>query len=159
LDAPLARILTAVAPDTIERVRRILVRHDLQIVTHLSEVKKVLAQGDVDVVFVGARFDDSRMFDLIELVRGEVEKNKIPIVAAIITPTSLSRDAIAGLSHAVKIFGASLFLNLNDFPDDVAGNARVRLIVETVILPAPVVEKVASIIPALTSSPQDAPQE
>jgi hypothetical protein len=83
------------------------------------------------------------MFDLIELVRREVMKKKIPIVAAIITPTTMSEGAIAGLSHSVNIFGASVFLNLNDFPDDAVGNARARLIVDIFILPAEIVAHLA----------------
>jgi hypothetical protein len=142
--APSIRILTAVAPDTIERVRRVLAGHDLVIVTDLAGAERALIDHRLGLVFVGARFDDSRMFDLIELIRGEVDrKKKIAIVAAIITPTTLSKEAIAGLSHSVKIFGASLFVNLNDFPDDAVGNARVRLIVDTVILPPEVVQQIA----------------
>lgn len=102
-----------------------------------------MESGGFGLVFVGARFDDSRMFDLIELIRQDVERKKIPIVAAIVAPTNLSKESIAGLSHSVKIFGASLFVNLNDFPDDEVGNARVRLIVDTVILPPAVVEQLA----------------
>jgi hypothetical protein len=103
-------------------------------------------------VFVGARFDDSRMFDLIDLIRKDVAEKKIPIVAAIVTPTKLSKTAIAGLSHSVKLFGATLFVNLNDFPDDAMGNARVRLIVDAVILPPEVVEERAP--PPLRNPPR-----
>jgi hypothetical protein len=122
--APTTRILTAVAPDTIERVRRILAGHDLRIVTDLAGAEAALKQGGFGLVFVGARFDDSRMFD----DRAD---------------TTLSREAIAGLSHSVEIFGASIFVNLNDFPDRAAGNARVRLIVDTLILPPDIVEGLA----------------
>jgi hypothetical protein len=141
--SPTTRILTAVAPDTAERVRRILAGHDLQIVTSLTSAKATLEHDGIGLVFVGARFDDSRMFDLIGLIRKHVAKKIIPIVAAIVTPTKLSKDAIAGLSHSVKIFGATLFVNLNDFPDDAVGNARVRLIVDTVILPPAIIEELA----------------
>lgn len=143
MTAALTRILTAVAPDTIQRVRRVLAGHDLQVVIDLAEATAALEGGRFGLVFVGARFDDSRMFDLIELIRKDVVQKKIPIVAAIVTPTNLTQDSIAGLSHSVKIFGASLFVNLNDFPDDVIGNARVRLIVDTVILPPSAVEELA----------------
>lgn len=138
-----ARILTAVAPDTIERVRRILAGHDLRVVTDLAHAENEVRGGGLSLVFVGARFDDSRMFDLIELVRNELGQKKTPIVAAIVTPTILSKEAITGLSHAVKIFGSSLFLNLNDFPDDAVGNARARVIVDTMILPPEVVTRIA----------------
>jgi len=72
----LTRILTAVAPDTIERVRRIA-GHDLQIVTTLAQAKTILDHEGLGLVFVGARFDDSRMFDLIELLRKDLVKKKI----------------------------------------------------------------------------------
>ena len=103
----------------------------------------MLEHDGVGLVFVGARFDDSRMFDLIDLIRADVVKRKIPIVAAIVTPTHMGPQAIAGLGHSVKIFGASLFVNLNDFPDDAVGNARVRLIVDTIILPPAIIEQIA----------------
>ncbi len=118
--------------------------HDLAVVTDLSHAKKAIRTGGLSLVFVGARFDDSRMFDLIELVRNELEQKRIPIVAAIITPTTLGKEAVAGLSHAVKIFGASLFINLNDFPDNVVGNARARVIVDTMILPPEAVTRIAA---------------
>jgi hypothetical protein len=38
------------------------------------------------------------MFDLIELIRQDVERRKIPIVAAIVAPTQLAKESIAGLS-------------------------------------------------------------
>jgi hypothetical protein len=133
--------LTAVAPDTIARVRRVLAGHDLQVITRIEEAKTAIESGGFGLVFVGARFDDSRMFDLIELIRQDVERRKIPIVAAIVAPTNLAKESIAGLGHSVKVFGASLFVNLNDFPDDAVGNARVRLIVDAVILPPSDVEE------------------
>ena len=106
-----------------------------RIVTDLAGAEAALKLGGFGLVFVGARFDDSRMFDLIELIRREAARTNIPILAAIITPTTLSQTAIAGLSHSVKIFGASIFVNLNDFPDNAAGNARVRLIVDSLTFP------------------------
>ena len=75
------------------------------------------------------------MFELLEYLRDDAQHQKIPIVAGIVGPTKLSEFAIAGLSHAVKIFGVSVFVNLNDFPDDDAGNGRLRLIVDALILP------------------------
>jgi hypothetical protein len=129
------RILIAVAPDTVERVRRILSDHDLVIVNDIAAAKAALIQDAIRLIFVGARFDESRMFELLEYLRGDAEHKEIPIVAGIVGPTKLGEFAIAGLSHAVKIFGASVFVNLNDFPDDDAGNGRLRVIVDALILP------------------------
>ena len=143
-----ARILTAVAPDTEERIRRILAGHKLFFVTSIADAKAAL-DDNIKLVFVGARFDESRMFDLIEHIRQDVEQRKIPIVAAIIAPTMMSRGTLAGLAHATKIFGASVFVNLNDFADDQTQNTRLRIIVDALLLPPDAVPRVAQRIAPL----------
>ncbi len=139
----MARILTAVAPDTEARVRRILSGHDLVFVRDLEKAKSALESDDVKLIFVGARFDDSRMFDLLDYIRKDVEHRKIPIVAAIVAKAMLSAETAAGLAHTTKIFGASVFVNLNDFSDNDVENNRIRLIVEAILLPSEVVPAVA----------------
>jgi hypothetical protein len=131
----MARILTAVAPDTEQRVRRILSGHDLVFVRDLEKAKTALAGDDIKLIFVGARFDDSRMFDLLDYIRKDVEHRKIPIVAAIVAKTLLTSETAAGLAHSTKIFGASVFVNLNDFSDNDTENSRIRLIVDALLLP------------------------
>jgi hypothetical protein len=138
-----AKILTAVAPDTEDRVRRILSGHDLLFVSHLGDAQAALEQHDIELIFVGARFDESRMFDLLEYIRAHAELKKIPIMAAMIAPTKMSKETVAGLAHATKIFGASVFINLNDFSDDETQNARIRIIVDALLLPANVIPEVA----------------
>lgn len=128
----MARILTAVAPDTQERVRRILAAHDFFFVASLDEAKAALDES-VRLIFIGARFDESRMFDFLDYIRKDIGHRKIPIVAAIVAPTTLSPDTINGLAHTTKIFGASVFVNLNDFADDAKENARIRLIVDALL--------------------------
>lgn len=139
----MARILTAVAPDAEERVRRILQGHELLFVRHLADAKAALGQVAIALVFIGARFDESRMFDLLEHIRADAGHRKIPIVAAIIGPTTMSEATILGLEHTTKIFGASVFVNLNDFPDDDTENTRLRLLAEALLLPAARVAEVA----------------
>ena len=143
---PFARILTAVAPDTVERVRRILAGHELLVVHNIDAAKAILGNEDVDLIFVGARFDESRMFELLEFMRQDIEYRRIPIVAGIIVPMKMSDDTIKGLGHASKIYGASVFVNLNDFPDDDIGNQRVRLIVDALVAPPEVIPKVQEIL-------------
>ena len=77
----MARILTAVAPDTEERIRRILAGHKLVFVRSIADAKAAL-DDNIKLVFVGARFDESRMFDLIEHIRTDVEQKKIPVFGA-----------------------------------------------------------------------------
>lgn len=138
----MAKILTAVAPDTEERVRRILSGHDLLFVHDLPAARAAL-DHTVKLIFVGARFDESRMFDLLDYIRKDVEHRKIPIVAAIVAPTQMSGETVRGLAHATKIFGASVFVNLNDFGDDQLENSRIRIIVDALLLPPEAVSRAA----------------
>jgi hypothetical protein len=135
LDFQVARILTAVAPDTEERVRRILTGHELLFVNDLHAAEAALEKVRIELILIGARFDQSRMFDLLDYIRGHAEHKKIPIVATIIAPTKMSKETVAGIKHTTKLYGASLFINLNDFTDDEMQNARLRIVVDALILP------------------------
>lgn len=138
----MARILAAVAPDTEKRVRRILSGHDLFFVKDLADAKAAL-DPTIKLIFIGARFDESRMFDLLDYIRKDADHRKILIVAAIIAPTSMTDETVRGLAHTTKIFGASVFVNLNDFADDDIGNTRIRIIVDPLLLPPELVPVVA----------------
>jgi len=140
---PVPRILTAVAPDTEERVRRILTGHELLLVNDLGAAKRVLENDRLQLVFVGARFDESRMFDLLDYIQKDAKHKKIPIVAAVVAPTIMSLETVRGLEHTTQIFGASVFVNLNDFSDDETENTRIRIIVDALLLPPEVVPEVA----------------
>ena len=137
-------ILTAVHPDTVERISRILEGHHLVIVQTMKAAEAALDTSAFDLIFIGARFDESRMFDFLDFLRGHVEHRKIPIAAAVVIPMKMTPEALKGMAHAVKIYGASLFVNLNDFPDEQVSNSRVRLILETLCAPAEAVAKVAA---------------
>lgn len=139
----MTRILCAVAPDTEERVRRILTGHDLHFVGDLRAAENALEKDGIGLVVVGARFDESRMFDLLDYIRKSAEHRKIPIVAAVIGVTHMSTETVAGLAHTTKIFGASVFVNLNDFADDETENTRLRLVVNALVLPPSIVPEVA----------------
>ena len=139
--------MCAVAPDTEERVRHILTGHELIFVNDLQAAESTLKQPDsIKLVLVGARFDESRMFDLLDYIRKNVEHRKIPIVAAIVGVTTMRVSTVAGLAHATKLFGASLFINLNDFADNDKENARLRLVVEALVLPPDVVPVIVEAI-------------
>jgi hypothetical protein len=138
----MARILTAVAPDVEDRVRKILTGHHLLFVPNLAAAKQSLVDDEVQLIVVGARFDESRMFDLLDYLRKDARHKKIPIVAAVIGATPMSQETVRGLEHTTKLFGASVFINLNDFADDETENARLRLMVEALLLPPEVVSNV-----------------
>lgn len=142
------RILTAVHPDTVERISRILEGHDLQIVHSIDEAKRALDRDRIELIFVGARFDDSRMFEFLDFLRKHLEHRKIPLAAAIVIPTVMTPETISGLAHTSKIYGASLFVNLNDFPDEPIANRRVRVIIEALVAPEEAIARTADALAA-----------
>ncbi|HEX6154456.1 MAG TPA: hypothetical protein VFZ54_00430 [Burkholderiales bacterium] len=85
-------------------------------------------------VILGVMFDQSRMFELLRQVRTFKANSFTPVVCVLAGASNLSDVAIEGLDHAVKAMLANAFLNLNKFPDDRGGNARVRRIIDYLIL-------------------------
>ncbi len=94
-----------VAVENTERLRRILDRHDLTVAATVERAKAEMQRQEFAMIILGVNFT-SRLSDV----------------------------AIEGLDHAVKAMLANAFLNLNRFRDDEAGNARVRRIIDYLIL-------------------------
>jgi len=123
-----------VAVDNCERLERLLVGHSLTIPKSVGEAEALLRKREFHLVVLGVHFDESRMFELLRVVR-IYDCNKLtPVVCLLSGESKLSPVAIEGLDHAVKAMLANAFLDLNKFPDDRAGNGRVRRIIDYLIL-------------------------
>ena len=132
--APLTKKRILVAVDDCERLERILEGHILTIPHSVEEAERELQAREYHVVILGVLFDESRMFELLRLVRTFKQNALTPVVCMLTGPSNLSPVAIEGLDHAVKAMLANAFLNLTKFPDDKSGNARVRRIIDYLIL-------------------------
>jgi CheY-like chemotaxis protein len=127
-------ILVADTPDADRRIAAILPGYDLVFVRTLDQAQQALARAHFGLVLIGVHFDESRMFELLRLVRTYEVNELTPVVCMLTSESRLSDVAIEGLDHAVKAMLANAFLNLNKFPDDEFGNARVRRIIDYLIL-------------------------
>lgn len=123
-----------VAVEDAERLRRILAGHELTLPASVEQAKAELEKREFALIVLGVHFDESRMFELLRLVRTYEANQLTPVVCMLTTTSRLSDVAIEGLDHAVKAMLANAFLNLRKFPDDAQGNARVRRIVDYLIL-------------------------
>ena len=132
--APLTKKRILVAVDDCERLERILDGHILTIPHSVEEAERELQAREFHMVILGVLFDESRMFELLRLVRTYKQNALTPVVCMLAGESNLSAVAIEGLDHAVKAMLANAFLNLNKFPDNEQGNARVRRIVDYLIL-------------------------
>ena len=134
--APSTRILLAVAPDSVvERLLRVLTGHDLICVRSCKKAVELLHREKFGMVIISVHFDESQMFALLQDIRANAKYRKVPILCVLGMRAQLLSDiAIQGLDHAVKAMTANGFLDLEHFNDDEEGNARVRRIVDYLIL-------------------------
>lgn len=133
--APKSRILVAVVHDNKERIERVLAGHGLTFVANCDEARSLLEKEKFGLVMLSVHFDESQMFTLLSDIRAHAKYRKVPILCVLGSRGRLlSEVAIEGLDHAVKAMMANGFLNLLHFPDDDEGNARIRRIVDYLIL-------------------------
>src|SRR5688572_20470037 len=88
------------AVEDCRRLERILSGHRLTIPHSVEEAKLDLERRQLHMVILGVLFDESRMFELLRLVR-TFDKNRLtPVVCVLATESRLSSVAIEGLDHA-----------------------------------------------------------
>jgi hypothetical protein len=132
---PSTRILIAATPAVRERLRRILTGHDLTMAERVPDAMAYLAKDRFGIVILSVDFDESMMFALLADIRGHAAKyRKVPVLCVLGEPGVLSEVAVEGLDHAVKAMTANGFLDMQRFSDDEQGNARIRRIVDYLIL-------------------------
>ena len=133
--APPTKILLAVGPDKTGRMQRILSGHDVRQVDTCNDARALLENEEFGLVILGVHFDESQMFSLLGDIRAHARYRKVPILCVMGTRGRFLNDlAIEGLDHAIKAMMANGFLNLEKIPDDDIGNARIRRIVDYLIL-------------------------
>ena len=133
--APRSKVLLALSPDGAPRLRRVLEGHDVTLVSTRRQAWKLLERERFSMVIIGVHFDESQMFSLLADIRSHAIYRKVPILCVLAAPSQVLSDvAIQGLDHAVKAMTANGFLNLAHIADDAEGTARIRRIIDYLIL-------------------------
>lgn len=123
-------VLVAEAVPGRDRLARILDGRDVEFASTCAEARVRLHERPYDLVVIGAHFDSSTALDLIqEVLRGEAT---CPVICVHCVPfaTPSARRSFEAFRLASSALGAAEVLNLLEFPDDEAGNARVRRMLE-----------------------------
>ena len=133
---PPTRLLAAVTPDVLARLRRIIRRHELVPVRNGAEAMRLLDEDQFGMVVLSVHFEESQMFTLLSDIRAHSGYRKVPILCVLGADrgANLSDVTIEGLDHAVKALRANGFLDLKHIDDDEAGNARIERVVDYLIL-------------------------
>lgn len=126
-------MIVAVAAEARERLRAILSRSELRFVDTEEELLRELAEGRCDMLIVGAHFQESSAIAAMEHVFAREET--VPVVCIRGKPFDLplGKPALDALGMASRALGARNFIDLLEYPDDEAGNARVRAMLERLI--------------------------
>jgi hypothetical protein len=127
------RILLAVAKGAVARMLRVLEGHEVRVALTLSEAEQLLEECDFDMVIASVHFDESRMFNLIQAVRGHPRCAQVPVVGVLARKSRVRRHvSLPTLEHAALVLGARRFINVAAVPEDGAGNAEVRRMIDEV---------------------------
>ena len=134
---PPSEILLAVTVDNTVRLTQLLEGHLLTFVKTQDEaMQHLLRSNSFAIIIIDVHFHESQMFTLMGDIRTHAKYRKVPMLCVLgaTRGRALSEVAIQGLDHAVKAMTANGFLDLTHFPDDEEGNARIRRIIDYLIL-------------------------
>jgi hypothetical protein len=129
------RILIATARSGLQRLKKVLAGCELVPLHTLEEARNVLDAGRYECIVLGIQFDESRMLRLLQYLRAQEAHRSIAAVCVIGARGRLSEVALEAFRKAARVLEAAAVLDINDFPDDPEGNARLRTAIEQALLP------------------------
>jgi CheY-like chemotaxis protein len=115
----MARILIAASPEPRAILERILAGHELSLAQAMEQAEQFLRERPFDLIICTVVFDDSKMFDLLQLAKSRPEWRRIPLIAARIRPYIIrSAEALRGVAFTCGTLGAEAFLDMADYNAD-----------------------------------------
>jgi hypothetical protein len=108
------RVLVADVPEMDEKIRDCLPGHDLTFVRSMHDAISKLRHDGFQLVVIGLEFDESRMLELLQYVRGLARYKDVPVVCVHAENMNLSDAVMKNIDVAVKALGGIGFLNLAD---------------------------------------------
>lgn len=108
------RVLVAGTAEMDEKVRECLPGHQLTFARTMREAIAELRHDGFQLVVIGLEFDESRMLELLQYVRGLLHYREVPVVCVYAECFNLSEAVMKNIDVAVKALGGLGFLNLGD---------------------------------------------
>jgi hypothetical protein len=85
----------------------------------MSEAERLLREGTFDLIVCTIVFDDSRMFDLLRLVKSNRTWKRIPFICTKVRPKLLHNPlALEGVEIATQALGAAAFLDIENYESE-----------------------------------------
>jgi len=118
------RVLAAVPREAEPRILSVLPQCNVRFVHTGEQLLRALDDGPCDMVIVGMQFDESTAVAALERVFARDET--FPVVCVRGVRSRLGKPAVESARVALGELGAQNFIDLLEYPNDEAGNARVR---------------------------------
>jgi len=107
-----AKVLVADIPEMDEKVRECLPGHELTFVRTMFEAMRALRHDGFHLVVIGLHFDESRMLELLQYVRGLPAYKEVPVICVHGEHLNLSEAVLKNIDVAVRALGGAAFLDL-----------------------------------------------
>ena len=109
-----AKVLVADIPEMDEKVRECLPGHELTFVRTMFEAMRALRHDGFHLVVIGLHFDESRMLELLQYVRGLPAYKEVPVICVQCLEVALADAVLKNMDDAVKALGGTAFVDLRD---------------------------------------------
>jgi CheY-like chemotaxis protein len=130
----MARILIAASHEPRLILERILAGHELSFAETMAQAERLLREQSLDLIICTIVFDDSKMFDLLRLVKSTADWRRISFVGVRIRPHILKHAAVRAAAFTCGALGAAAFLDIDDYkvePEREMGEAIEQLLETT----------------------------
>ena len=117
-------VLIADVPAMDQRYRAVLPSAELRFVRSIGEATRALDVREFELLAIGVHFDESRMFELLWVVKAK--SSTMPVVCTRGCQIASALSSVAGIDTAVRCLGACDFIDFRDYADDAEGNARLN---------------------------------
>jgi len=126
----------AVSDDARARFASILGERAVVFAGSVDEVRTVLQRGRVAAVIAGSHFGESSTLELLQQLAARPDPCPVICVQAVPFHHGLGKSTFRAFRAACLELGAKAVIDLLEYPDDEAGNARVRAALEPYLLNA-----------------------
>jgi len=121
--SPSLAVLVAATADGLKPLRRSLAGRAALLPVYEMNAVGVMLDEPIDIVLCSIHFDQSRMFELIRLVKSR--RPDLPVVCCCILHTQLSEEGLRSMAVAARQIGAADIIDLRSLGSDpVAGGER-----------------------------------
>jgi len=130
------RILLACSDRAYKRLLPVLPNHELTHAKNLTDAETALKAHRFNLLMIGTRFDESRMFDLLRYLKADPKYSQIPIICfrAIRFTAREDESLVRIVEMACKEIGANCFLDLAAFPHGKAENDALPNIIDRLLI-------------------------